>query len=302
MSLFSFTDMPAKLERLGGRIANAPIWESDFVRAVAAAVAVLLLAIVIAVPLDLVQQSVIAVIAYFAASKIRRLSWGRGGILIMVGISLLMTLRYLYWRLTVTLEFETTVDAVFGYLLLFAELYGITCLVLGYIQTAWPLERQPVMIDRPTSEWPSVDIFIPTYNEDLSVVRLSVLAALLAITLIKGFSKTSCPWDLQVFGGLARYVSHWDWFQIDGGGGHCFPAGHASTGFAFMAAYFSLRHSGVPAARLWLVCALLAGFVLGLSQQIRGAHFMSHTLWTAWLSWTVGWVSVALLNRLRGKS
>jgi cellulose synthase (UDP-forming) len=178
MSLFSFTEMPEKLERLGGKIANASIWESNFIRVVAAALAVLLLAIVIAVPLDLVQQSVIAVIAFVAASKLRRLSWGRGGILIMIGISLLMTLRYLYWRLTVTLEFETTVDAVFGYLLLFAELYGITCLVLGYIQTAWPLERQPVMIDRPTSEWPSVDIFIPTFNEDLSVVRLSVLAAL----------------------------------------------------------------------------------------------------------------------------
>ncbi len=131
------------------------------------------------------------------------------------------------------------------------------------------------------------------------ILFLSVLAALLTVTLIKGFSKTSCPWDLQVFGGLASYVSHWNLFQIDGGGGHCFPAGHASTGFAFMAAYFSLRHSGVPAARLWLVCALLAGFVLGLSQQIRGAHFMSHTLWTAWLCWTVGWTSHGLLHRIR---
>jgi membrane-associated PAP2 superfamily phosphatase len=51
-----------------------------------------------------------------------------------------------------------------------------------------------------------------------------------------------------------------------------------------------------------LVGAILVGCVLGISQQMRGAHFMSHTLWTAWLSWTVGWVSVALLNRLRGKS
>ncbi len=93
MSLFSFTEMPEKLERLGGKIANASIWESNFIRVVAAALAVLLLAIVIAVPLDLVQQSVIAVIAFVAASKLRRLSWGRGGILIMIGISLLMTLR-----------------------------------------------------------------------------------------------------------------------------------------------------------------------------------------------------------------
>lgn len=134
------------------------------------------------------------------------------------------------------------------------------------------------------------------------ILFLSVLAALLSVTLIKGVSQTSCPWDLQAFGGMSPYISHWDFSQTDGGGGHCFPAGHASTGFAFMACYFVLRQGSATGARKWLIGALLAGFVLGLTQQMRGAHFMSHTLWTAWLSWTVGWVSVALLSRLRGKS
>ena len=69
-----------------------------------------------------------------------------------------------------------------------------------------------------------------------------------------------------------------------------------------MAAYFGLRQSGAPSASTWLACALLAGLVLGLSQQMRGAHFMSHTLWTAWLSWSVGWLSHGLFSRLRGKS
>lgn len=119
----------------------------------------------------------------------------------------------------------------------------------------------------------------------------SVLCALLSVAIIKGISQTSCPWDLQVFGGLAPYVSHWDFWQRDGGGGHCFPAGHASTGFAFMAAYFGLKQNKAPAALAWLLGALLVGFALGISQQMRGAHFMSHTLWTAWLCWTVGWLS-----------
>ena len=119
----------------------------------------------------------------------------------------------------------------------------------------------------------------------------SVLCALLSVAIIKGISQTSCPWDLQVFGGLAPYVSHWDFWQRDGGGGHCFPAGHASTGFAFMAAYFGLKQNKAPAALTWLLGALLLGFALGISQQMRGAHFMSHTLWTAWLCWTVGWLS-----------
>ena len=130
-------------------------------------------------------------------------------------------------------------------------------------------------------------------------VFLSVVCALLSVILIKGFSQTTCPWDLQVFGGAIPYVSHWDFSQSDGGGGHCFPAGHASTGFAFMAAYFGLKQSGAPTARTWLGLAVLLGFVLGISQQVRGAHFMSHTLWTAWLCWTVGWLSHLIYDTIR---
>ena len=124
-----------------------------------------------------------------------------------------------------------------------------------------------------------------------ALLFLSVVCALLSVVLIKGFSHTSCPWDLQDFGGAAPYVSHWDFWQRDGAGGHCFPAGHASTGFAFMAAYFGLKQNNTPTARAWLLGAMSVGFVLGISQQMRGAHFMSHTLWTAWLCWTVGWLS-----------
>jgi membrane-associated PAP2 superfamily phosphatase len=28
--------------------------------------------------------------------------------------------------------------------------------------------------------------------------------------------------------------------------------------------------------------------VLGLAQQVRGAHYMSHTLWSAWACWVAG--------------
>ena len=128
-------------------------------------------------------------------------------------------------------------------------------------------------------------------------IFICVLCALLSVSLVKGLSQTSCPWDLELFGGTAPYISHWNIWQRDGGGGHCFPAGHASTGFAFMAAFFGLRRARSNAAFTWLFGAMVIGFVLGISQQIRGAHFMSHTLWTAWLCWTVGWLTDALIHR-----
>ena len=48
-------------------------------------------------------------------------------------------------------------------------------------------------------------------------------------------------------------------------------------------AAFWLPHAPARARNVFLF-ALLAGFTLGWVQQMRGQHFLSHTLWTAWLS------------------
>ena len=133
-------------------------------------------------------------------------------------------------------------------------------------------------------------------------LALTTLAALLTISTIKLYSHTSCPWDLQQFGGVATYVSHWAWGLRDGGTGGCFPAGHASAGFAFIGGFFAFRQVLPATARRWLVGAMGVGLVFGLAQQIRGAHYMSHTLWTAWLCWTVAATLDAAVSQLLARS
>lgn len=98
-------------------------------------------------------------------------------LLTMVFISLLMSTRYLYWRATNTLNFNTTIEAVLGSGLFMAEIYSWVILVLGYFQTSWPLNRKIAPLPKDISQWPTVDIYIPTYNESLDVVRDTVLAA-----------------------------------------------------------------------------------------------------------------------------
>jgi membrane-associated PAP2 superfamily phosphatase len=115
---------------------------------------------------------------------------------------------------------------------------------------------------------------------------VTALAAVLVVSGLKAFSRTSCPWDLADFGRSALHVSHWS-LQYDGGSGRCFPAGHASSGFAFVGGFFAFFRDAPRVAWAWLAAALCAGAVLGLGQQLRGAHFMSHTLWSAWLCWCV---------------
>jgi membrane-associated PAP2 superfamily phosphatase len=127
-----------------------------------------------------------------------------------------------------------------------------------------------------------------------------VLLAMLAVQALKYISLTSCPWSLAEFGGRAAYVSHWQWGVRDGGSGRCFPAGHASTGFCWLAGWFWLRPRAPRAARWWLAASLLAGLTLGAVQVARGAHYPSHVLWSGWVCWTVGGAFWLAVRALRG--
>ena len=124
------------------------------------------------------------------------------------------------------------------------------------------------------------------------------VACLLMVNVLKYISSTSCPWDLAEFGGSARYISHWRFLLPDGGPGHCFPSGHASTAFAFFSCYFMFKPGDPRRARRLLVIVCAAGVVVSLTQIARGAHYPSHALWTAWLCWSIGCAADAAL-RLR---
>jgi len=128
---------------------------------------------------------------------------------------------------------------------------------------------------------------------------LVTLACVIAVPALKRISATSCPWDLQLFGGTAAYVPHWLPGLTDGGPGHCFPSGHAVSAFGFMSGYFILRRHDPSVARLWLAAVLVSGVVLGAVQTVRGAHYASHTLWTAWLCWTLSWAMTSALSARR---
>ncbi|HTW54678.1 MAG TPA: UDP-forming cellulose synthase catalytic subunit [Stellaceae bacterium] len=145
--------------------------------AVLIVVGVFLLGIVVITPLDLVSQALFAVLTILAMLVIRGQP-SRGVTLILITLSIVVSTRYIWWRLTETLTFPSEIEAFLGIGLILAELYAWLVLMLGYIQTAWPLHRPPVALPDDIAEWPTVDLFIPTYNEPLSVVQNTVLGAL----------------------------------------------------------------------------------------------------------------------------
>ena len=112
---------------------------------------------------------------------------------------------------------------------------------------------------------------------------LTAMALLPAsIAWFKRISPVPCPWDLTRYGGDMGYLRTFEHAFGFTDAGHCFPAGHASGGFALLALYYAAYlYARRPA--LFLLPGLAVGAVFALGQQARGAHFLSHDLWT--LSW-----------------
>ncbi|WP_054177965.1 UDP-forming cellulose synthase catalytic subunit [Trabulsiella odontotermitis] len=137
----------------------------------------LLALICVTQPFNPLSQFIFLMLLWGVALFIRRIP-GRFSALMLIVLSLTVSCRYIWWRYTSTLNWNDPVSLVCGMILLFAETYAWIVLVLGFFQVVWPLNRHPVSLPKDTALWPAVDIFVPTYNEDLSVVRNTVYASL----------------------------------------------------------------------------------------------------------------------------
>lgn len=165
-----------RLSRLSNSLLSWRIWKMGWVRVLSLVLAGVLSVLAVAVEMGLPQQMMFAAFCVIVALLLHRVG-GRLATLTLVMLSVITSLRYMYWRVTDTIGFHNVLDAFFGYGLLLAEIYALTVMLLSYFQTAWPLRRKPAPLPADRSTWPSVDVYIPTYNEPLDVVRQSVLAA-----------------------------------------------------------------------------------------------------------------------------
>jgi membrane-associated PAP2 superfamily phosphatase len=128
---------------------------------------------------------------------------------------------------------------------------------------------------------------VRAHREALLFTSVATLAAAATVGALKHFSSHACPWDLALFGGSAVYhpllVAHAAVPNVAG----CFPAAHPLTGYAWLALGFA-QYPTAPrrAWRSW-AAAFAFGTLFGGVQVVRGAHFLSHVLWSAWIVWGV---------------
>lgn len=128
-------------------------------------------------------------------------------------------------------------------------------------------------------------------------LRFTAVAAVLIptiISLLKQQSALHCPWDEVRYGGTAPYFRLLDAIPSSMQAGHCFPAGHASTGL-WLAAFCVFWLPNRPRVALAVFSSGIGiGLLLGWVQQMRGAHFLSHTLWSMWIASAIIFIMLRL--------
>ncbi len=129
------------------------------------------------IPFSLTAQAFFLVALWSLGMMFRRMP-GRFPTILLITLSVTVSCRYIWWRYTSSLNWDDPFALFLGCVLLMAETYAWIVLILGYFQNIWPLNRQPVSLPTDQSTWPTIDMMIPTYNEDLDVVRATVYSAL----------------------------------------------------------------------------------------------------------------------------
>lgn len=122
------------------------------------------------------------------------------------------------------------------------------------------------------------------YRKGLLIVWLSLAAIPFFIGLLKSLSNVPCPCDIKIFGGEFPYIRVLDAMPVDIiKKFKCYPAGHASGGFALMSLFFLFKEQRNRV--IALVFALFVGWSMGIYKMLIGHHYLSHTIITMILAW-----------------
>lgn len=119
------------------------------------------------------------------------------------------------------------------------------------------------------------------YRSGLRIVLVSLVLIPACIGGLKSVTNVACPKALTQFGGKLSYVGIFG-TPVEANQGtakqRCFPAGHASGGFALSALPFLFSTRRRQKLAFWV--AMTVGWTMGGYKMAIGDHFLSHTVTT----------------------
>ncbi len=136
---------------------------------------------------------------------------------------------------------------------------------------------------------------VRTYRKGLVIVLLSLLIVPSVTGILKATTNVGCPRDIKQFSGTYPYVRLFESYPQGTQPDEplrCFPAGHASGGFALMSLYFlfSRREN----RKCGLLTGITLGWLMGGYKMLIGDHFFSHTV----ISMLLAWLLINLITML----
>lgn len=128
---------------------------------------------------------------------------------------------------------------------------------------------------------------VQTYKRGIIILLLSAIFVPSITGLIKSNTNMPCPKNEIRYGGMYPKTAVWQSYPKDfvKPKTKCWPAGHASAGFALMSLFFLFKRKRNRFIGLGI--GFFVGWSTGLYKMIIGDHFLSHTVITMILAWLI---------------
>lgn len=141
--------------------------------------------------------------------------------------------------------------------------------------------------------------FVKEYKKGLITIVLSAILVPFTVITLKNISNVPCPKNIAYYGGTYPNLKAFDSYPKDfvqDSKIRCWPAGHASGGFALLALFFFFKSS--KNRYLALGFALFIGWSMGIYKMLLGDHFLSHTIISMLIAWLINLLITYTLNFL----
>ncbi|QYK40999.1 MAG: UDP-forming cellulose synthase catalytic subunit [Paracoccaceae bacterium] len=129
------------------------------------------------VPASNAAQGMLSLVALAIVLILKPFARHIGARTVMMGVASIIVLRYWFWRVTATLpEADLSVSFVLAVMLFAVETYSILVFFLNAVIAADPVDRGlPPRV--PVDKLPTVDILVPSYNEPVEMLSITLSAA-----------------------------------------------------------------------------------------------------------------------------
>ena len=147
--------------------------------------------------------------------------------------------------------------------------YFVSTIMHARAQQVATVIHATVIILALASRWLSC---LRRWRRGLVYVALAASTAIVLVATAKYVLPLPCPSKLERFGGMLPTKLWYSRDEVAMGRG-CFPAAHATCGFALLPWYAFARYYDLRGSWVYVAGALAVGSVFGVVQQIRGAPF-----------------------------